>query len=266
MLETKNHPPKPKNPKRISYSELKNWVECPYRHKLIHKDKLPYFEGNEYTAFGTAIHRVCELLMSEQDVNFQKEFSEELDKLKKDNYSINGNMTRDMLEQGEKISKVVMPEVKKYFKEFTVFSIEEEILEEIKEFDSSNRYFKGFIDLVLKTKDGKYHIIDWKTCSWGWDSRKKSDKIVNYQLSLYKNYFSKKYSINSDDIYTYFILLKRTSKKDIVEVVPITNGNRKVNNSLNLLEKAVINIDRENSIKNRLSCKYCKFYKTENCT
>jgi hypothetical protein len=44
--------------KRISFSELKNWKECPYRHKLIHIDKLPYFEGNEFTAFGTAIHAV----------------------------------------------------------------------------------------------------------------------------------------------------------------------------------------------------------------
>ena len=33
--------------KRISFSEFKNWKECPYRHKLIHIDKVPYFEGNE---------------------------------------------------------------------------------------------------------------------------------------------------------------------------------------------------------------------------
>ena len=29
----------------------------------------------------------------------------------------------------------------------------------------------------------KYHI-DWKTCSWGWDSRKKSDKMIT-TLTLY---------------------------------------------------------------------------------
>ena len=37
--------------KRISFSELKNWKECPHRHKLIYVDKLPHFEGNEYTVF-----------------------------------------------------------------------------------------------------------------------------------------------------------------------------------------------------------------------
>ena len=30
--------------------------------------------------------------------------------------------------------------------------------------------FKGFIDAVVATPDGKVHIFDWKTCSWGWDS------------------------------------------------------------------------------------------------
>ena len=40
----------------ISYSELKNWDFCPFYHKLVYIDKLKPFRGNEYTAFGTAIH------------------------------------------------------------------------------------------------------------------------------------------------------------------------------------------------------------------
>ncbi len=56
--------------------------------------------------------------------------------------------------------------------------------------------FKGFIDLVIKTPDGKYHVIDWKTCSWGWDMKKKTDKMMAYQLSFYKNYFAKKHNID----------------------------------------------------------------------
>ena len=51
------------NIKRISFSELKNWKECPYRHKLIYIDQLEHFEGNEYTAFGSAIHEVCEKII-----------------------------------------------------------------------------------------------------------------------------------------------------------------------------------------------------------
>ncbi len=74
--------------------------------------------------------------------------------------------------------------------------------------------FKGFIDVVIKTPDGKYHIIDWKTCSWGWDARRKNDKMVTYQLALYKNYFCQKHNIDPKKVETYFAFLKRTAKEE----------------------------------------------------
>ncbi|MAH37998.1 MAG: hypothetical protein CMG95_03275, partial [Marinovum sp.] len=78
----------------------------------------------------------------------------------------------------------------KIFGEYEVFSVEEQLYEEIK--DSNTGYnFKGFIDLVIRTSDGKFHIIDWKTCSWGWDSRRKADPMTTYQLVYYKNYYAK---------------------------------------------------------------------------
>ena len=46
--------------KHVSYSEIKIWNECPYKHKLIYIDGIAGFEGNEYTCFGTALHSVCE--------------------------------------------------------------------------------------------------------------------------------------------------------------------------------------------------------------
>ena len=46
--------------KHISYSEWKNWVICPYYHKLTYIDKVKQFEGNIYTAFGKALHTLCE--------------------------------------------------------------------------------------------------------------------------------------------------------------------------------------------------------------
>ena len=44
----------------ISFSELKNWNTCAFYHKLVNIDKIKLFKGNEYTAFGTALHYVCE--------------------------------------------------------------------------------------------------------------------------------------------------------------------------------------------------------------
>ena len=252
--------------KRISFSELKNWTECPYRHKLIHIDKLPYFSGNEYTAFGTAIHYLCENIVN-KDIEdkygfFLKKFEEELSILDCD---LNQKLIREMKIQSKLLSNLILPELKKVFGDYAVVSVEEEILEDIDEVESCGRKFKGFIDLVLKTSDGKYHIIDWKTCSWGWDSRRKSAPMTTYQLVYYKNYFSKKHNIDPKNIEVHFALLKRTAKKDNVEIYRVTAGKKKTQNSLKMLEKAAINIERKNFIKNRLSCKYCKFYKTKHC-
>jgi len=257
-------------PKKISYSEFKTWTECPYRHKLIYIDKLPYFSGNEYTAFGTAIHKACEEKIPNHSTDaysvFELSFLEELKILKEENHQFDKKLVGEMREQAKPICEKILPAVQSQFGNFTVVSIEEPLLEDIDDFESYGRKFKGFIDLVIKTEDGKYHIIDWKTCSWGWNTQKKSDKIVNYQLTLYKHYFAKKHNIRPKDIETYFALLKRTAKKDNVEIFRVTSGEKKTNNCLSMLEKSVINMEKGMKIKNRLACKYCKFYKTENCT
>ena len=58
----------------------------------------------------------------------------------------------------------------------------------------------------------------------------------------------------------------KSPKKDNVEMVRVTSGHKKTQNALKVLQNAVINIERGNYIKNRLSCRYCKFHNTENCT
>ena len=255
--------------KRISFSELKNWKECPYRHKLIYVDKLPHFEGNEYTAFGTAIHAVCEKVIPSERKDsieiFEDAFKEELDTLREQGKVLNQELVEDMKRQALPICEQVLPAIKEHFGEFSVISVEEEILEPINEFNSFGTSFKGFIDMVIQTSDNKYHIIDWKTCSWGWSRDKKSDPMTTYQLTFYKNYFSKKHNIQPKLIETHFVLLKRTAKKDNIEILRITSGTKKTDNSLKVLQNAVINIENKNYIKNRLNCKYCKFYKTEHC-
>jgi len=256
--------------RRISFSELKNFTECSYRHKLIYIDKLPYFSGNEYTAFGTAIHAVCEEIIPDNSKNameiFELNFLNELIQLKEDGHELNKDMVNDMRRQARPICEQVIPAVKDHFGDFEVVSVEEQLLEPMDDIESYGKKFKGFIDMVIKTPDGKHHIIDWKTCSWGWTRDKKSDAMTTYQLTYYKNYFAKKHDIDPKNIETYFALLKRTAKKDNVEMVRTTSGPKKTTNALKVLQNAVINIERGNYIKNRLSCRYCKFHNTENCT
>jgi hypothetical protein len=74
---------KSEKPKKnhISYSEIKTWSECPLRHKLSYIDGLDDFKGNLHTAFGSAIHSVCEHGLLNEDLDrgkniFLKEFQQ----------------------------------------------------------------------------------------------------------------------------------------------------------------------------------------------
>jgi hypothetical protein len=251
----------------ISFSELKIWSECPFKHKLMYIDKIRGFLGNEYTAFGGAIHSLCEnaLLdkLSEQDYEkyFEDAFRIELKKVP----ISKPELVIEMLSQAKRISPEVIPAVQKYFGNFEVVSVEERLFEKIENFEDADYNFKGFIDFVAKTEDGKYHIVDWKSCSWGWKAERRTDRITSYQLTLYKKFFCQKYDIDPAIVETHFALLKRTAKKDHVEIFRVTSGSRKTMNANELLLKALSNINRQIKFKNRLSCDRCDFRKTKHC-
>ncbi len=250
----------------VSYSEIKIWHECPYKHKLQYIDKIAGFKGNLHTAFGTAIHSVCEHgLLDEnldRDAHFLEEFAKEVASLEEKEVVIELDLKEQMMGQYKPIVDSFRDELDNYFEECEVVATEEKLYEDI---EGEDMKFKGFIDLVVKTPDGKYHILDWKTCSWGWDARKKADKIINYQLTLYKFFWAKKHGVPLDMVETHFGLLKRTAKKNNTEIFRVTSGKIKMKNALTFLDKAVKNIKRKLTIKNRLSCKGCAFYKTEHC-
>ena len=95
--------------------------------------------------------------------------------------------------------------------------------------------------------------------------RKRTDPMVTYQLTLYKKFFALKHGIDPSNVATHFALLKRTAKKDFVEFVDVSSGERKTSNAMNLLMLAIKNISAKKAIKNKLSCKRCQFYKTSHC-
>ena len=233
-------------------------------------DKVKGFQGNAFTAFGNAIHDTCEKMMTEglddKRSFFDLKFKETLEKLP-ENAQKDPKLVNSMENQGPLILDEVFPAMEEHFGEYEVLEAEEDLMEMIKDFncDEKNK-FKGFIDLVIKTSDGKVHIIDWKTCSWGWDSRKRSDPMMTYQLTFYKHFWAKKHNVDPNMIETHFALLKRTAKNNRVEIFRVTSGPRKTENALKFLEKAIYNIEKKNFIKNRLACRKCEFHKTEHCT
>ena len=254
----------------ISYSELKDWVFCAFYHKLTRIDKLAGFKGNEYTAFGSTMHSICEKKLLQEEANekfFIEEFKKNISLLDED-VEINKKLVLDMVGQGKNIIPEIQDALDNYFDQgYQVLFVEMPLMEPIEGEPDYN--FKGYIDAVVLTPhDKKVHIFDWKTCSWGWDSRKKNDKMVTYQLTLYKHFFAQKLQVDPEDVETHFALLKRTAKQNRVEFFRVTSGPKKTQNALKLLSKALYNIKNKRHIKNRLSCTAgygCKFYKTEDC-
>jgi hypothetical protein len=252
----------------ISFSELKTWAECPHKHRLVYIDKIKGFTGNAFTAFGTAIHSVCEFIAKgeldpiDYDEHFDLAFLSELRNLdeKPDN-----KLITQMRAQGREISPSVFPQLKEHFGKYEVFSTEEMLYETIEEL-TYKWHLKGFIDLIIKTEDGKYHILDWKSCSWGWDAKKRSEKLVTYQLTLYKKFFCKKHGVDPSLVETHFGLLKRTAKENKVEIFRVSSGERKTANATKLLTDGCKTIRAKNHVKNRNSCNKCEFRHTEHCS
>jgi len=272
--------------KHISYSEWKTWHICPHYHKLTYIDKIGGFEGNIYTAFGSALHEVCEhrlinpkkysTLDAQKDL-FKKELVKELKKLPqeaKEDAAANHNLEQWKM-QGYEIIDEMYESLQDKFgeigKDWWVLTAEELLMVPFDDYDFK---FKGFIDLVIATSDNKIHLIDWKTTSWGWNSRKKSDSTLAYQLVYYKYFYAKKHDVDPKDVECHFALLKRTAKPGKkVEFVSVTTGPKRIENALNTLNAAVYNITNKRYTKNKLNCRSCKdrfgtceFYQTEYCS
>lgn len=265
----------------ISFSSWRDWLFCPFKFKITRIDKVKLFEGNQYTTFGTAVHDTAEqmvLLENHKKLNegskdddsfdpvrfFEKRFREELDKLPQTKLeSISQKDITEMREQGKEIVPLIMPALKQYFGDYELFHAEYELRQPI---DNKVNYdFMGFVDLIIKTPDDKYHIIDWKTCSWGWDIQKRTSKEYTYQLTYYKHFLSKQLNVDASKIETHFGLFKRTAKKDKVELFRVTSGTKKVSNALNILDKCVTNVEKGNFVKNKLNCGSCEFKRTVYC-
>ncbi len=275
--------------KHISYSEWKNWSICPYYHKLTYIDKVKQFQGNIYTAFGKALHTLCEetLTKTEQYKSSEKiitllkeEFVKELKALpvEEQQRANNDFNLREWMDKGiEIIPDLYRTLVNKFGKlgeDWHVLAAEEKLYEPIPEFTDAEKKFKGFIDLVVMSeKDKKVHLIDWKTCSWGWKREKKSDKTLAYQLVFYKHFYAQKYDVEPKDLECHFVLLKRTAKPGSkVEFVRVTAAKKRTQDAMKALTTALYNITNERYIKNRNSCVNCKqrpgaceFYRTEHC-
>ena len=137
----------------VSFSALKNWNQCPFYYKLTYVDRIKGFEGNHYTAFGTALHTVCENVLNGSQENpnsmFDTEFLKELQSLPETVRSeITAKTITEMRDAGKRLSVAAVPFLKETFGDFELVATEEELMEVIELEQSQGYKFKGFICLL----------------------------------------------------------------------------------------------------------------------
>jgi len=265
----------------ISYSEISDHIECSYRHKLKHIDKISLDNGSIHTCFGKALHDTLEhyvktkIMKSAYEV--KKQFYYEVLEL------VNEDKRKEALENIEEFSECITDIIEQFpkwideeFPGWQLVEAEHYLFEPIEK--QTNINFKGYIDLIIKIPvkknkrhpDGyKYVLMDYKTCSWGWKADQKRDFKKQMQLILYKHFWCRFMGIELTDVSCAFVLLKRVAKKSDnsrIEVVPVSVGEKAVEKALQQVNSSINQIKRGFVTKNRFACEpFCPYKGTEHC-
>ena len=278
----------PTDKPHISYSEVRSWKECPYRHKLAYVDKIDTFEESPYLDYGTLLHEQIENFLNGNQFNFsklesdlrkawdEKGFdSEEYISKQAAHRKSNGWKPKPhvYIDEWVEWAKNSLEELPSYldetFPDWKIISAEEQLYEEIL---GHNIKYKGFIDAILECTGprGKkeYWILDWKTAnSGGWYKDKKRDFLTQAQISSYKMFWRKKKNLGIREIKCGFVLLKRGAKPGkICDLVKVSSGPKMEEKVEKLIGSMITSVKKGLYLKNRDSCLFCEYKNTPHCT
>lgn len=270
----------------VSYSEIKQWKECGWRHKLIYIDKIQTFEESPHLHYGTIVHDACEYFLKTRQLKI-----DEMKQSIKDAWNTHGFDSEDFivlqtnraklqgweykhsnLEEWLLFAETSLLSVPKFldenFNSWELVSAEEQLYEEIDDIETTK--FKGYIDCIIKVpykNKYKYWILDWKTSSArGWMLEKQRDFLTQAQLFLYKSFWAKKNNIKFSDINCGFILLKKVKKIDkSCQLIKVSSGDVTIGKSIKLVKNMISSVNKNLFLKNKDSCKFCEFKDTIHC-
>jgi len=270
----------------VSFSEVRCWKECAYRHKLLYIDKLGTDEPSPYLSYGTAVHEAIENFLNtgKMDASIAVTMIEsEWEKHGFESQAFIDNHAAYRKSQGWKPKPhPPLVEWKEYaetalsrlpefltetFGKYEIVSAEEELYEY---YADSDIFFKGFIDALIKTSvRGKdvYYVIDWKTAGdKGWFRDKRQDILTWAQNALYKTFWRNKLGLGTKQVRCGFVLLKRGAPfENVCEFVNVSVGPKAEEKSMSILRSMVKTVRRGIFLKNRNSCLFCEFKNTSNC-
>ena len=201
---------------------------CPHRWKLQYKDKIKRFTSSIHTVFGTAIHETMQHYL---DIAYEKSFAaadREIDikeyfqekfigeyqvqyKKNNDSHFSDAVEMREFFEDGAAILDWFKKKRSRYFSKKGTYLVGCEVPIVIAPNKMYNNVlYMGYLDIVTyNERSDTFKIIDIKTSTKGWNKFAKKDESKQYQLLLYKQYFSEQYNIPLDKIEIEFFILKR---------------------------------------------------------
>lgn len=255
----------------VSFSEVKLWKECSWRHKLVHVDKVGASLPSPILTFGTVIHASCESFLLTRKMDIDECIRQLGDEWRKN--ADQPGFTEETLQTACQDAKCILEELPAFFdrtfSEWETIDAEHNLYEPI---DGHPHAFKGFIDAVIKTKGKRGEdliwILDYKTSQRGWFKDKRSDETLKYQLALYKNYWLAKHpEVKMKDVRCGFVILKKDAKPgNHCELFTVSLGPVPIKRSLTVMSNMITTLKRGIAIKNREACKWCEFRETEKCT
>ena len=275
----------------ISYSQFSMYKTCPHKWGLTYKDKNKAFSDSIHTVFGTAFHETFQHYLTTayevsgtvaDKINLEEHFQSKFIEAYQKSYKSNNNQhfssaeeMREFFDDGLAILDFVKKNRSKYFKSrgWHLVGIEMPIVITPHP-QYKNVLYKGLLDLVLfDEKYNMFYIFDIKTSTKGWDDKTKKDELKQFQLILYKYYFSKLHNIPEDNIEVEFFIVKRKIWEEseypqsrIQEFAP-PSGKIKVKKALsafnNFIEQCFNNDgtykNTEHQFTPNKNCQYCPF-------
>lgn len=257
----------PTGKQHVSFSEYKDWTECSYRHWLTQVQKVGKNDVSPALVFGTSVHYYCELFLSNPS-NQVENIEKGLEKLGVeweagyaiDPKSFSKDKFADYLQDLVQIATGLPAWFNTTFPDWKVVAVEKQLFVPI---ENENGYkFKGFVDAAI-ISDNKLWLLDWKTSSKGWDSKKKTDAITHKQLQLYAQFWPQQDLPMS----AAFVVLRRSGRDSTrYELVsaPIDVENRQ--SAKKSLVQMTTMVERGIKMKNRSSCFFCQYKRTSHCT
>ena len=269
LAPTKNFDLLPTGKQHVSFSEIRTWKECGWRHKLQHVDQINLGKPGPLMDFGTAVHAACEnyLRTKIMDASVATDMIISVWEKNKELEGFEPETTPKFVKEALNILSEVPEWLEKTFPGWEFIDAEHYLYEQIV---GHPHAFKGFIDCIIAVPGKKNKkavwIIDFKTTSWGWDRRKKTDDMIKSQIVLYKNYWSTKTQTDPKTIKCGFVLLKRTAKAgNHCELITVSVGDVTTKRSLKIVNNMISSVKKGIAIKNKTSCTYCEYRETEHC-